>query len=104
MESLKKLFYLDPEVTFLNHGSFCACPKPVMDAYQNWQLELEKQPVEFLGRKHGELLSESRNVLANLIDCSSDEIIYVANASTALNIVSNSLVLKIGDEVLSTNL
>src|ERR687891_287946 len=46
---LRSEFLLDPSVTFLNHGSFGACPRPVFERYQHWQLELERQPVEFLG-------------------------------------------------------
>ena len=46
--SLRSLFLLRPDVTFLNHGSFGACPLPVFEIYQNWRLELEWQPVEFL--------------------------------------------------------
>ena len=42
---------LDPDLVFLNHGSFGACPRPVFEAYQGWQLELERQPVAFLGSK-----------------------------------------------------
>lgn len=104
MELLKKLFYLNPEVTFLNHGSFGACPKPVMDVYQNWQIELEKQPVEFLGRKHGDLLYESRKALADYVSCDFNNLVFVANATYAMNIVSHSLKLLEDDEVLSTNL
>ena len=60
MNSLKKHFLLDPKVTFLNHGSFGATPKPVFREYQRWQRELEKQPVEFLGRRTPKLMAESR--------------------------------------------
>jgi len=49
-EHLKQEFLLDPDVIFLNHGSFGACPRPVFETYQRWQAELERQPVEFLGR------------------------------------------------------
>ena len=45
---MKELFLLDPEVVYLNHGSFGACPRPVFEAYQRFQRELERQPVEFL--------------------------------------------------------
>jgi isopenicillin-N epimerase len=45
---MKDLYLLDPDITFLNHGSFGACPKPVFDAYQNWQRKLENQPVQFM--------------------------------------------------------
>jgi len=45
---VKQLFLLDPDVVYLNHGSFGACPRPVFEAYQRYQRELERQPVEFL--------------------------------------------------------
>jgi hypothetical protein len=48
---LKQEFLLDPDVIFLNHGSFGACPRPVSETYQRWQAKLERQPVEFLGRR-----------------------------------------------------
>jgi len=51
MLSLKEYFLLDPDIVFLNHGSFGATPKPVFEAYQNWQLRLETQPVLFLARE-----------------------------------------------------
>ncbi len=104
MKTTKNLFYIDEDVTFLNHGSFGACPKRLMNIYQKWQLELEKQLVEFLGRKHAELLLESRKALSEFIGCDFDELVFVANASTALNIVSHSFCLSYYDEVLSTNL
>jgi hypothetical protein len=46
--SLRDAFLLDPDVTFLNHGSYGACPRAVFERYQEWQLELERQPVLFL--------------------------------------------------------
>ena len=42
--NLKSLFLLRPDMTFLNHGSFGACPRPVFETYQAWQRELELQP------------------------------------------------------------
>ena len=61
-------FLLDKKITFLNHGSFGACPKPVFDEYQNWQIELEKSPVEFMLDKALHFLKESRASL-NLSIC-----------------------------------
>jgi isopenicillin-N epimerase len=103
MFNLKKDFLLDPSITFLNHGSFGATPKPVFKEYQRWQRELENQPVEFLGRRHNDLMRASRESLANYLGTKAENLIYVQNATIALNIVARSLDLKEGDEVLSTN-
>src|SRR5450631_3330470 len=62
--ALREDFLLDPEVVFLNHGSFGACPRPVFERYQSWQRELELRPVEFLGRRVSDLLTEARAPLA----------------------------------------
>ena len=68
MLGLRGFFQLDPTITFLNHGSFGATPRPVFEAYQNWQLRLERQPVLFLGRELDGLLKESR-VAGRLPQC-----------------------------------
>ncbi len=94
---------LDPTVTFLNHGSFGATPKPVFREYQRWQRELENQPVEFLGRRHDGLMRESRAALAEYLGTQAENIVYSQNVTIALNIVAHSLKLGAGDEVLSTD-
>ena len=100
--SLKSEFLLDPNVVFLNHGSFGACPKRVFDDYQRWQLELERQPVEFLGRRVTTLLAEARAKLAEYVGAATDEVVYFPNPTTAINMVARSLNLKPGDEILTT--
>jgi isopenicillin-N epimerase len=103
MSDLKSLFLLDPSVTFLNHGSFGATPKPVFDEYQRWQLELERQPVEFLGRRFAGLMAESRATLGTYLGTHADNLVYTQNVTISLNIVARSLDLGAGDEVLTTN-
>ena len=103
MSHLKEQFLLDPNVVFLNHGSFGATPKPVFRVYQNWQRELERQPVEFLGRRATELLAGSRTVLADYLGTQHDDLVYVINATVGVNIVAHSLRLGPGDEVLTTD-
>ena len=100
---MKKLFNLDPAVHFLNHGSFGACPIAVFDAYQAWQLRLERQPVLFLGRELEGLLRESRQVLGEFLNVDGDDLVYVPNATHGVNIVARSLDLQSGDEVLTTD-
>lgn len=101
--SLKPLFLLDPDVVFLNHGSFGACPRPVFETYQRWQLELERQPVEFLGRRATALLADARAQLAAYLGAAADELVFFPNPTTAANMVFRSLQLGPGDEVLATD-
>jgi len=103
MGSLRDLFLLRPDVVFLNHGSFGACPRSVFEAYQAWQLELEHQPVAFLGRRFADLMREAREALADFVGADADDLVYVPNATTGLNMVARSLPLEPGDEVLATD-
>lgn len=103
MPTLKDYFLLDPDIHFLNHGSFGATPKPVFEAYQNWQLRLERQPVLFLGREFNELLQESRVALGRYLNADPEDLAYIPNATHGLNIIARSLQLKAGDEILTTD-
>jgi isopenicillin-N epimerase len=103
MKNLKRHFLLDPSVTFLNHGSFGATPKPVYKEYQRWQLELEKQPVEFMGRRFTGLMAESRAVLGEYLGTHADNLVYTQNVTISINIVARSLELGTGDEVLTSD-
>jgi isopenicillin-N epimerase len=103
MPNLKDYFLLDPNIVFLNHGSFGATPKPVFESYQRWQLELERQPVEFLGRRHNELMRAARSSLAEYVGTSENNVVFVTNVTVGLNIVARSLNLGPGDEVLTTD-
>ena len=60
---MKDLYLLNPAITFLNHGSFGACPKPVFEEYQRWQEKLERQLVEFMTRDVYKYLKEARDAL-----------------------------------------
>src|ERR1044071_870452 len=96
--SLRSLFLLDFDITFLNFGSFGACPKPVFEDYQKWQLELEREPVQFVTVNGPQYIKKSREALANYIHCAADDLVFVSNPSYAVNIVAKSLDLKPGDE------
>lgn len=102
-EALRDLFLLDPDLVFLNHGSFGACPRPVIEALQRWQLELERNPVEFLGRRSAALLAQARARLADALGAHGDDLVFVPNATTGVNVVARSLALRPGDEVLGTD-
>jgi isopenicillin-N epimerase len=105
MDNLRDQFLLDPEVVFLNHGSFGACPKPVFAAYQDWQLRLERQPVAFLDpvRGYAGFLRAAREALAGEVGAHPDDLVGVMNATVGLNIVAQSLALNEGDEILTTD-
>ena len=95
-------FLLDPGVTFLNHGSYGACPAPVFARYQELQRELERNPVAFLARRFDELTAGSRAALAVFLGARPDDLVFVPNATAGLNAVIRSLQLEPGDEVLTT--
>lgn len=103
MSSLKDQFLLQPDVIFLNHGSFGACPKPVFAEYQRWQLRLEQQPVKFLGREYHDLLLTARQALAAFLGASADDLVFVPNATHGVNIIAQSLGFSAGDEILTSN-
>ena len=101
---LRGEFLLDPDITFLNHGSFGACPRAVFERYQEWQLELELEPVLFLARRLETLLADARAALGDYVGADPDDLVFVPNATSGVNIAAWPLGLRAGDEVLSTNL
>src|SRR5512140_3444914 len=78
---------LDPEVVFLNHGSFGACPRDVLEVQDRWRMRLERQPVRFLGREIEGLLDESRQRLADFLGAPSEDVVFVPNATAGVNSV-----------------
>jgi isopenicillin-N epimerase len=102
MSNLKDFFLLDPNVTYLNHGSFGACPRPVFEAYQHWQRELERQPVAFIGQRV-ELMAKARARLANYLGVHANDVVYFPNPTTAINMVARNVKLQPGDEILATD-
>ena len=105
LQNLASFFLLDESVVFLNHGSFGACPKPVFESYQKWQLKLERQPVAFLDPDRGlsGWMRDARVALAGELGTAPDNLVGVMNATYGLNIVAQSLDLKEGDEILTTD-
>jgi isopenicillin-N epimerase len=101
---LRDEFLLDPDVTFLNHGSFGACPRAVFDRYREWQLELEREPVLFIARRLDGLLAEARGALGAYVGADADDLVFVPNATSGVNVAAWAAGLRPGDEVLSTNL
>lgn len=97
------MFQLDDNVVFLNHGSFGACPLPVWETYTAWQRQLERQPVEFF-RRHNALLASARTSLAASLNVQPDNLSFVVNATSGINVIARSFPLGPGDEILGTDL
>lgn len=95
---------LDPSITFLNFGSFGACPKPVFEKYQELQRQLEREPVQFIVKDGIELLRQARVALSRYINCHADDLVFVTNPSYAINTIARSFPFKPGDELLATDL
>jgi isopenicillin-N epimerase len=97
---VKDSFLLDPGVVYLNHGSFGACPRPVFEAYQHWQRELERQPVEFLALERGlpALLDEARRALAAYVGARPESLTFVPDATTGVNAGARSPDRRPGDQ------
>ena len=103
MNGNKNSFLLEEGITYLNHGSFGACPREIFEDYQNWQVKLEKQPVQFLTEELYPALKESRESLAAFLGCDQDEVLFFPNPTTAISNIIYNLDLKPGDEVLMTD-
>ncbi|NUM46771.1 MAG: aminotransferase class V-fold PLP-dependent enzyme [Anaerolineales bacterium] len=100
---LRTLFLLDPEVIFLNHGSFGATPRPVFEDYQHWQRALERQPVQFIVSELNTHLTAARQAMGAYIHADPDDLVFVPNATFGVNVVARSLTLAEGDEILASN-
>ncbi len=103
---------LDPTIAFLNHGSYGACPLPVLEAQQRLRSQLEQQPLRFFMREYEALLDAARSQLAAFVGADADELVFVPNATTGVNTVlrsaysstqERSLSFNPGDELLTTN-
>ena len=100
---LKSFFLLDPDVVFLNHGSFGACPRPVFAAYQAWQRLLEDQPVRFLGREFPNYERLARQALGAYLNVPADHLVFVPNVTYAVNLIARSLCFSKEDEILTSD-
>ncbi len=103
MPDFKSYWNLDPSIYYLNHGSFGACPKRILERQNYWQTQLERQPVAFLTEALPIHLENARQNLGQFIGASASNLIILVNATTAVNTVLNSLDLDPGDEIILTN-
>ncbi len=100
MSDWRSQYLLDPDVIFLNHGSFGATPRPVFETYQAWQRRLEAQP-ERERLEHAE--ESARAALGDYLAAAPGDLVYIPTATFGVNVVAHSLALGPGDEVLTTD-
>lgn len=94
---------LDPSVAMLNHGSFGACPRVVLEVQQRYRLQMEQEPVRFFTREREPLLDAARDSLAEFLHADSADLVFVRNATEGVNCVLRSLRFDRGDELLVTD-
>jgi isopenicillin-N epimerase len=102
-EGFAALWPLERGIAFLNHGSYGACPREVLDVQAALRAELEAEPVRFLGRELDGRLDEARAALAAFVGAEADDLAFVSNATSGVNAVLRSLAFKEGDELLTTD-
>lgn len=95
-------FTLDPSITFLNHGSYGACPRPVQEQQAHLRAQLESEPVRFMTRELEPLLDAARVRLSDFLGAQPPDLAFVPNATTGINSVLRSLLLQPGDELVTT--
>ncbi len=94
---------LDPAITFLNHGSFGACPRAVLESQRSWQERIEQEPVRFLHREIEQHLDQARARLAQFVGAPAQDLVFVHNATSGVNSVLRSLSFEPGEELLTTD-
>jgi|CZKM01.1.fsa_nt_gi isopenicillin-N epimerase len=99
----RRHWFLAPGTIFLNHGSFGACPKPVLELQSELRRQMEAEPVQFLWRRYEERLGPARAEVASFLGARARDLVFVTNATTGVNAVVRSLKLRRGDELLTTN-
>jgi isopenicillin-N epimerase len=94
---------IDKDVVFLNHGSFGACPKWILNKQQEYRNRLESEPVRFMIRELETMHTQAREVLAGFTGANPADLVFVTNATTGINTVFRSLRFMPGDEILITD-
>ena len=99
---MRQHWSLDPEITFLNHGSFGATPNAVLARQTELRAQMEREPVRFFVRELEPLLDQARATLAEFVGADFEGLAFVPNATAGVNAVLRSLDLDKHDELLVT--
>jgi isopenicillin-N epimerase len=102
-DSRPDLWPLDPAVTFLNHGSYGACPAAVLRHQAALRDEMESEPVRFLGRELDGRLDAARRTLGAFVGADPDDLAFTSNATGGINAVLRSIAWSAQDELLTTD-
>lgn len=97
------LWPLDPEIDFLNHGSFGSCPLAVLEEQNELRMLLEREPIRFLDNELEQRVDAARGVLAEFLGGRAEDLVFVPNATAGVNAVVRSLDFGPGDELLTTD-
>lgn len=97
-------FLLRDDIVFLNHGSFGACPRPILDEQRRWIERLEAQPVLYFRESIANLM-HARNVLAEYVGADGKDLVYVTNSTYGVNVTAHALshILAEGDDICTTD-
>ncbi len=102
-KSIKHHWLLEEDVIFLNHGSFGATPKVVLESQQQWRDHVELQPVRFMTQELTPEIRKAATVLANFVGAQGEDLVFVENATAGVNAVLRSLRFQPSDQILTTN-
>jgi len=94
---------LEEGVSFLNHGSFGALPRPVMAEQRRLQERMEAHPTRFLTLELPGALRAAADRLAAFVGGAGADFAFVENATAGCNTILSSLTLSPGDEILFTD-
>jgi isopenicillin-N epimerase len=94
---------LRSDTIYLNHGSFGPAPEPVLAAQRRWKAALDEQPMDFYTRLYEPAWRGARRRLADWLGTSEDNLVFVENATQAMNVVAESFPLGKEDEVVLNN-
>src|SRR5262245_41673186 len=103
MSDFARHWTIDPDVIYLNHGSFGACPRPVLEAQQELRARLEREPVDFMSRHWERRMDAARAELASFVGADPADLAFIPNATTGVNTILRSLHFAAGDELLVTD-
>jgi len=102
-DDVRGLWLLDPDVAHCNHGSFGAVPAPVLAAQEKLRRQMAVNPMRWFLRELPELVIAARAEVAAFLGADVEDFAFVSNVSAGVSAITQSLQLRPGDEVLSSD-